>query len=259
MTINPPKPKASDELRRRLADAGFQDNSTEQERAYETSKKKLTDHLWRNPAFKILTKQSKEGRMQEFTAESLAESLLQFFRFDAQPRYLKNEKNRLLEEKHLSKNLTFLADIRGLPGRVRKIAGDIGKANSSKVLNLFVEMGHHAAALNHEQRPDEMTQRMPGRLRELPSLLNEYAAFLEGTIKREVGRLTRFAEEWREQADEVIWNLVEGARRQTGRKMFREIAQLLTDGAATLDGDKIFSDKEVAKRYYRHRKNSPQK
>jgi hypothetical protein len=47
--------------------------------------------------------------------------------------------------------------------------------------------------------------------------------------------------------------------------MFRELAQLLTDAAAILElrtdegkgEDKSFSDKELTKRYYRHRKNVP--
>jgi hypothetical protein len=223
----------------------------EVEQEHGALKQKFLDELPRNALFHILTE-------QEITAETLVDSILWFFLFDTQPRHLSSEKDNLL-----SKTWAGVANVEELPRQVRTLAGKIASAINSPLFNLgFV----HAKPLPETQPDEPFPEPLPEHLRDLPTLLDEWAGFAERTIDRETARLTRSGEQLRDQADEVLCNFVESARRQTGHGMFRELAQLLTDAAAILElrtdegkgEDKIFSDDEVKKRYYRHRKNTVQ-
>jgi hypothetical protein len=167
------------------------------EQEHAAIKQKFLDELPRNALFQILTK-------QEFKPESLVVSILWFFRFDTQPRYLPSEKIKLL-----SKEWAGVPNVEELPRQVRTIAGKIASASASRLFNFgFV----HARPLPETQLDEPFPEPLPEHLCDLPAFLHEWAGFAERTIDRETARLTRSGEKWRDQADELLCNLVESAQ-----------------------------------------------
>ena len=188
---------------------------------YKVLKSRVVRHLARNRLFSVLSR-------PPHSADSFAEQLLQFFRFDMQPRYMPNEKAKLTE------------GIAGLPARIQNLADEIQHANSSALLNL----GMYGS-------PD---------WRRLLEQLREYAEWLKRDINGKRALLDKYAEEWRLQADEYLCQLIDFVYQETGGRKFKQVAKLLTEVAyileAKTDGkDKLFSDKEVTKRYWRHKRS----